>query len=88
MMKYNPPWYCTVCLNNKNYKMTGKYRHLSTRLHQRNLNITKDFPKLENELIDEPKSSAEVPALSLNQTVTIGIRINTIIMKISFIIKT
>jgi len=42
--------------------MTGKYRHLSTRLHQRNLNITKDFPKLENELIDEPKTSAEVTA--------------------------
>jgi len=62
MMKNNPPRYCTVCLNNKNYKMPSKYRHLSTRLHQRNLNITKDFPKLENELIDEPKISAEVTA--------------------------
>jgi len=62
MMKYNPPWYCTVCLNNKNYKMTGKYKHLSTRLHQRNLNITKDLPTLENELIDEPKTSTEVTA--------------------------
>jgi len=42
--------------------MTGKYKHLSTRLHQRNLNITKDFLKLKNELIDEPKTSAEVTA--------------------------
>jgi len=62
MMKYNPPWYCTVCLDSKNYKTTGKYKLLSTRLHQRNLNITKDFLKLENELIDEPKTSAEVTA--------------------------
>ena len=26
MMKYNPPWNCTVFLNNKNYQMTDKYR--------------------------------------------------------------
>jgi len=45
-------WYCPVCLNNKDYKVAGKHNHLNTQLHQRNVNITKDFLKLKNEIIE------------------------------------
>jgi len=37
-------------LNNKNYKLAGKHNHFNTQLHQRNVDITKDFLKLKNEI--------------------------------------
>ena len=77
MESKNESWYCSVCLNNKNYKLAGKHNHLNTQLHQRNVNITKDFLTLKNEIEfpDEihfrklkseieflkPKPSAEIP---------------------------
>jgi len=40
-------------LNNKSYKLAGKHNHLNTQLHQRNVNITRDFLKLKNEIIEK-----------------------------------
>ena len=28
------PWYCDICLNNRNYSLAGMSRHLSTRMHK------------------------------------------------------
>ena len=66
----NTSWYCPVCLNNKDYKIAGKHNHLNTQLHQRNVNITKDFLKLKNEIIEleseieffKPKTANEITA--------------------------
>ena len=66
----NTSWYCSVCLNNKDYKVAGKHNHLNTQLHQRNVNITKDFLKLGNEIIElkneieflKPKTANETTA--------------------------
>jgi len=45
-------YYCPVCLNNKGYKIAGKHNHLNTQLHQWNVNNTKDFLKMKNEIIE------------------------------------
>jgi len=55
-------------LNNKDYKVAEKHNHLDTQLHQRNVNITKDFLKLRNKII---KSANEVTDDFLNQKVNI-----------------
>ena len=74
MESKNESWYCSVCLNNKNYKLAGKHNHLNTQLHQRNVNITKDFLKIKNERIElqneidflKPKTANEVTFDFLN----------------------
>ena len=33
----NTEWYCDVCGNGKNYTYRGKYMHLKTKKHYRNL---------------------------------------------------
>ena len=66
----NTSWYCPVCLNNKDCKVAGKHNHLNTQLHQRNVNVTKDFLKLKNEIIKleseieflKPKTAYEITA--------------------------
>ena len=30
-------WYCDVCKNGKNYTLRGKFSHLNTRKHSKNL---------------------------------------------------
>jgi hypothetical protein len=48
--------------------MSGKHNHLNTQRHQRNVNVTKDFLKLKNEIIElqneinflKPKPSDEI----------------------------
>ena len=32
----NKPWYCNICVNEKDYKLAGKWSHLKTKKHQRN----------------------------------------------------
>ena len=33
----NIEWYCDVCGNGKNYTYRGKYMHLKTKKHERNI---------------------------------------------------
>ena len=33
----NTEWYCDVCGNGKNYTYRGKYMHLKTKKHKRNI---------------------------------------------------
>ena len=33
----NTEWYCDVCGNRKNYTYRGKYMHLKTKKHERNI---------------------------------------------------
>ena len=33
----NTEWYCDVCGNGKNYTYRGKYMHLKTKKHERNI---------------------------------------------------
>ena len=33
----NTEWYCDVCGNGKNYTYSGKYMHLKTKKHERNI---------------------------------------------------
>ena len=33
----NTEWYCDVCGNGKNYTHRGKYMHLKTKKHERNI---------------------------------------------------
>jgi len=54
MESKNESRYCSVCLNNKDCKIAGKHNHLNTQLHQRNVNITKDFLKLKNKITEKP----------------------------------
>jgi len=49
-MEKQDKWYCRVCWNGYNYTLAGKYIHLKTKKHQRNVNITNDFLKLRNEI--------------------------------------
>ena len=32
----NKEWYCTICRNNKNYTLSGKFCHLKTKKHAKN----------------------------------------------------
>jgi len=49
-MNYGTVLFCSVCLNNKDYKIAGKHNHLNTQLQQRN----KDFLKLKKEKNEKP----------------------------------
>lgn len=50
-MNYGTVLFCSVCLNNKDYKIGGKHNHLNTQLQQRN----KDFLKLKKEKNEKPR---------------------------------
>ena len=34
----NTPWFCSVCDNEKNYSLSGKWGHLKTNKHRKNVN--------------------------------------------------
>ena len=42
---HNKPWYCDVCKNNKNYTLGGKWMHLKSKKHIKNLNKQEKYPK-------------------------------------------
>ena len=35
----NTEWYCDICKNGQNYKLTGKWNHFKSKKHKMNLQI-------------------------------------------------
>ena len=36
----NSDWFCHICNTGRNYKLTGKYNHLKSKIHNKNLLIS------------------------------------------------